>query len=320
MSAPPAPSVPRPPAERTFVIAVTVLSLAALAQLIAVVVALAPQVNFDQIGRSLATRPAEPTSPAPADAFKGAQSLLDEAAQFRAQRNFNGALQAVVEADRLLPNNPIVLMPMANDYVSLGRIPEATAVLQKLVALPPGGNPDEAAIREQARAWLAQAPGAVPATAPVAEAAQDSPAMRDEVGIPIGSVMGIVKAELLGGEPGQKNLRVATKAASNQKIDGQKFVATVDFYEQTDTGDLQHADAQVTEWLSLPATWTNGEPEIFQTKYRLPLKDRGDLPPLQYYGYVVGIYYNGELQDQRAEPVALLDRFPPPVRKDNGAE
>ena len=47
----------------------------------------------------------------------------------------------------------------------------------------------------------------------------------------------------------------------------------------------------------------------------LPLADRGDLPPLQYYGYVVGIYYNGELQDQRAVPVSLLDKFPPPIHK-----
>lgn len=322
MSASPATSLPRPPAERTFVIAVTVLSIAAVAQLIAVVVALAPQVNLDRIGQSLAARPAaDPAAPpAPVDPAlaQKANSYLEEAAQFRAQGNFNGALQAVTEADRLVPDKPGILMQMAHDYASLGKNPEAVGVLKRIVALPAGTDPAEAPIREQAKAALAQM-GDV--AEPTAEApAKDSGAMRDDVGIPIGSVMGIVKAELVDAEPGQKNLRVATKAASNQKIDSQRFVATVDFYEQDDSGELQHADAQMTEWLSLPATWANAEPELFQTKYRMPLADRGDLPPLQFYGYVVAIYYNGELQDQRADPVSLLDKFPPPVHKDSATE
>jgi hypothetical protein len=52
----------------------------------------------------------------------------------------------------------------------------------------------------------------------------------------------------------------------------------------------------------------------------MPPTDRGDLPPLQYYGYVVAIYYKGELQDQRAEPVSLLDQFAPPIHKESTSE
>lgn len=320
MSASPSTPLPRPPAERTFVVAVTALSFVAVAQLIAVVVALAPQVDLDRLGRSFSTQAAveEPSAPPAAvtpDQAQKANSFLEEAAQFRAQNNFNGALQAVTEADRLVPNKPGILMQMAHDYASLGKNAEAVGVLKRIVALPPGADPAEAPLREQAKAALAQMGGEA-AAAP----AQEATAMRDDVGIPIGSVMGIVKAEIVDAEPGRKNLRVATKAALDQKIDGQKFVATVDFYEQDDNGELQHADAQATEWLSLPATWTDGEPELFQTKYRMPPVDRGDLPPLQYYGYVVAIYYNGELQDQRAEPVSLLDKFPPPVHKDSATE
>lgn len=321
MSASPVTPLPRPPAERTFVVAVTVLSIAAVVQLIAVVVALAPQVNLDRIGQSFARPAAEPAPSIavdPAIAQK-ANSFLEEAAQFRAQGNFNGALQAVNEADRLVPNRAGILMQMAHDQASLGKNAEAAEVLKRILALPEG-DPTDAAIRDQARAALAQIGDVASPAAAAPAPAKDSGAMRDDVGIPIGSVMGIIKAELVDGEPGQKNLRVATKAASDQKIDSQKFVATVDFYEQDDTGELQHADAQMTEWLSLPATWANGEPELFQTKYRMPLADRGDLPPMQFYGYVVAIYYNGELQDQRAEPVSLLDKFPPPVRKESATE
>ncbi len=333
MSVHSAPSLPKSPAERTFVVAVTILSLAAIAQLVAVAVALAGQLDLDKLGRSLgnsstsaAIAPADPAT------AQQANSLMNEAQQFRAQGNFSGALQAVTEADRLVPGKPGIMLQMAADYAQIGKTAEATAVLNRIVALPPSADPADAPYREQARAGLAQlggagssapAPAGAATTAAPASAApvDNSAAMRNEVGIPIGSIMGIVKSELLDAEPGRKNLRVATKADSTQKIDGQKFIATVDFYEQDDHGEIQHNDSpQVTEWLSHPVDWASGEPEIFQTKYRLPLADRGDLPPLQYYGYVVAIYYNGELQDQRAEPVSLLEKFAPPIRKETTSE
>jgi len=318
---------PKAPSERTFVVAVTLLSLAAIAQLLAVVVALAPQIDLAKIGHSLSARsatatPATPAAPSAADNAenaKQANALMNEAEQFRTENNFQGALEAVTEADRLVPGKPGLMLQMAHDYVQLGKNAEAVAVLNRIVALPTV-DPSDAPYVEQARAAIGQLGGTV-APAPAASssapaAAPAAAAHTEDVGIPIGSVMGIVSADMVNGEPGQKNLRVATKAASGQNVDGQKFVATVDFYEQDDHGQLQHNDApQVTEWLSYPINWANGDPELFQTKYRLPPADRGDLPPLQYFGYVVGIYYNGELQDQRADPVSLLDKFPPPIHK-----
>ena len=318
---------PKAPSERTFVVAVTLLSLAAIAQLLAVMVALAPQIDLAKIGHALSSHGAA-AAPSAADNpenAKQANALMNEAAQFRAENNFQGALEAVTEADRLVPGKPGLMLQMAHDYVQLGKNAEAVAVLNRIVALPPSADPADATYVEQARAAIGQLGGsvapapAISASAPAAASAAAAPT--GDVGIPIGSVMGIVSAEMVNGEPGQKNLRVATKAASGQNVDGQKFVATVDFYEQDDHGQLQHNDApQVTEWLSYPINWANGDPELFQTKYRMPPVDRGDLPPLQYYGYVVGIYYNGELQDQRADPVSLLDKFPPPIHKALPAE
>ncbi|HEY8902737.1 MAG TPA: hypothetical protein VIM48_03460, partial [Chthoniobacterales bacterium] len=153
-----------------------------------------------------------------------------------------------------------------------------------------------------------------------AAATGNSASMRDDVGIPIGSVMGIVEAQLVDGDPGTKNLRVATKGAGGQQIDSRKFQATVDFYEKDDHDQIVHNDApRPSEWLSAPVDWANSEPEIFQVKYRLPLADRGDLPPLQYYGYIVAIYYNGELQDERSDQPALLQQYPPPLHKELSA-
>ncbi len=316
----------RPPAERTFVVAAIVLGAFALVQVIAAVLVLAAKLDLDEIGRRLAARnaaaPAAPAAPVAPDAASAqkANSLMAEADEFRAKGNFRGALEAVTEADRLVPNRPGILLQMASDQASLGATAEATALLKRIVALPAPADPAEAGFVAQARAALAQISNAdaPPTTAdapPTVTPDKAGAGVRDEVGIPIGSVMGIVSVQLVEPKPGQKSLRVATKASTEEKIDPMKFSATVDFYEQDDSGQIQHADARQTEWMSRPVNWAKGEPELFQTAYQPPAADRGDLPPVQYHGYVVAIYYNGELQDSRAEPVSLLEQFPPPLTK-----
>jgi tetratricopeptide (TPR) repeat protein len=316
--------IPKMPPERTLRVAVTLLILVAVVQLVAVGIALVPRIDFEKWGRSLAPHPAAPavasTLPAEGsdDNSNKANELLAEAQKFREAGNFQGALEAVIEADRLVPNKPGILSAMADVYDRLGKSAELVSVCKRIVALPPSTVPEEAQARAAAQQVLAQVGGRE--AAPVA--AKESSGTRDDVGIPIGSVMGIVDVKLTDGGPGQKNLSVSTKGASGQKVDPMKFQATVDFYEQDDHSQIVHNDSpRPNEWLSGPAIdWANADPEIFQVKYRLPLEDRGDLPPLQYYGYVVAIYYNGELQDQRADPPSLLNDHAPPLHKDIPAE
>jgi hypothetical protein len=332
MSSSHTPPIAKAPAERTLFVAVVVLILVAVVQLIAAGLALAPRLDFEKWARAMAPRQsaaaAAPvaTSAAPASADNSAQvnKLLVEAQTFRDDRpaNYHGALEAVTEADRLSPNNIGILSAMANDAAMAGENAKLVEICKRIVALPPSGDPNDAKVRALAQNVLTQTgnTGAVAsnATAAPAAAPKDSSGARDEVGIPIGSVMGIVDVKLVNGEPGQKNLRVSTKGASSQKVDPMKFNATVDFYEQDDHGQIVHNDSPSPfEWLSGPAVdWANGDPEIFQVKYRMPLEDRGDLPPMQYFGYVVAIYYDGELQDQRADPPSLLNDHAPALHKD----
>lgn len=328
-------TITKPPAERTFHAAVIVLSLVAAAQVIASGLALIPRIDFDKLGRSAPPHPAAAANAAPAAQedtalLTQANALLDEGRKSRSENNFRGALQAVTEADRIAPNKPGILLQMASDHAMLGQNPEAAAILQRIVSLPPSADPQDMKYVAQAQAGLAQlasagvkpaASATVASDAPAASAARSSENMRDDVGIPIGSVMGIVETKLLDAEPGQKNLRVSMKGASNQRIDPSKVHATVDFYEQDDHAQILHNDVpRPSEWLSAPVDWAEGDPEIFQVKYRMPLEDRGDLPPLQYYGYVVAIYYDGELQDQRADPPSLLNQYAPPLHKDPPSE
>ncbi|MGH8047505.1 MAG: hypothetical protein ACREKL_09685 [Chthoniobacterales bacterium] len=337
--------IARPPAERSLFVAVTVLIIAALIQIVAAVIALVPRIDFDKLGRALqshstTTAPAEPAAPAPAPAdtqlvnAQQANALLGEAEEFRKSGNLRGRLEALNEANRLVPDKASILYQIAETQFQLGMHDESVAMLKKIVAMPPSPDPADMGALMQAKGALSKLGAAAaqpvngteslsPAPPPekAAPAEKAPPSARDDVGIPIGSVMGIVKAELLDGEPGHKNLRVAMKAASGEKIDPAKVRATVDFYEQDDQAQIQRNTApSPSEWLSSPIDWAAADPEIFQVKYRMPIEDRGDVPPLQYYGYVVAIYYDGELQDQRADPPSLLDQYAPPLHKDSPSE
>lgn len=327
MSSSHAQPTPKAPAERTLVMAVIALALVAIIQLVAAGIALAPRLDLEKWVRAMAPHPASSaasaiSSGASEDNAGKANELLDEAQTFRNAGNFQGAFEAVTEADRLLPNTIGILSALANDCAMLQKNAELVAACKKIVALPASADPLDASIRAQAQKVLAQVSGgkAAPATSAPVEA-KGSAGTRDDIGIPVGSVMGIVDVKFADGSPGQKNLSVATKGASGQKIDPAKFQATVDFYEQDDHSQIVYDESHPpVDWLSTPIDWANGEPEIFQLKYRLPLEDRGDLPPLQYYGYVVAIYYNGELQDQRADPPSLLNDHAPSLHKDLPAE
>jgi hypothetical protein len=327
--------IARPPAERTLFVAVALLCAIAAVQIVAAIIALVPRIDYDGIARAMEARRAgqqtvatsaapSPAAPASSAVAEQVNALLAEAQDFRQKNNARGAVEAYVEADRLDPGKPGILYPLAEAQFVAGQHEESVATLEKLLALPAAADPANAEYVGQAKNALQQltapaaretpAPGAA---APATEATKEAAAMRDDVGIPIGSVMGIVKAELVDGEPGHKNLRVSMKGASDTKIDPTKVHATVDFFEQDDQAQVvRNSSPNPSEWLSAPVDWAEAAPEIFQVKYRLPLEDRGDVPPLQYYGYVVAIYYDGELQDQRADPPSLLEEHAPPLQKD----
>lgn len=322
--------LPKPPAERTFVFAVTVLGVVALIQVLAVVLAIAPEIRFDQTAASsLAPEAASPAadqssvaSGPSVEVIQKVNGMLAQAEQLRNSGDLEKSLEVYQEADHLMPNNPGITFFIGMTHKALGRNVEAVEYLKKTLSYPETTqNPEYSVIQQQAERALAEIdPGAAVGGSPSAAGADSTAGasaepnaarMRDEVGIPIGSVMGVVEARLQNGEPGFKKLRIATKASVKEPIDPASLKTMVYFFEQNDQGDIMQTPSRVTsDWLSPPVDWKNGEPELLEVTYPLPIDDRGDLPPLQYYGYVVGIYYKGELQDFRAEPASLADQFP----------
>jgi hypothetical protein len=89
------------------------------------------------------------------------------------------------------------------------------------------------------------------------------------------------------------------------------------FYEQNEDGDVVLTESKVVpQWLSPPVDWASNEPELLEVQYTMPDSDlpgsaaATGAPGRKYYGYIVGVYYNGELQDFRADPASIARDFP----------
>jgi len=113
----------------------------------------------------------------------------------------------------------------------------------------------------------------------------------------------IVNARLTDTEDGSKRLQVAIKASSQEQIDSAQEKVQVYFYDQ-DGDEIVPSKAQVTsKWLN----WQNGEPQLVEVTY---LPESID-PSVKFAGYVIAVYYKGDLQDCRAQPVRLQKLFEP---------
>ncbi len=121
-----------------------------------------------------------------------------------------------------------------------------------------------------------------------------------------GAVLGIVNARLEGLDEGAKRLQITIKASPREQVDVPQVKVQVYFYDDQD-GEIIPSKAQVTStWASPPVDWKEGEPELLDVRY---LPESAD-PAVRFAGYVVAVYYKGDLQDYRAEPARLTRLFP----------
>jgi len=113
----------------------------------------------------------------------------------------------------------------------------------------------------------------------------------------------IVNDTLQDAEDGSKKLQVAIKANPKEQIDSTQEKIQVYFYDQ-DGEEIVPSKAQVTsKWLN----WKSGEPQLVEVSY---LPESVD-PGIKFAGYVIAIYYKGDLQDCRSKPSRLQKQFEP---------
>ena len=322
-------TLPRKPLGRTFIVAISLLGLFAAIQVLAVIGHFIPTMRQQLAANALrnqeaASQAATPARPEPAPAATSAQAaahsaevgkkterLVAEAAKSVRIGEYDAALQILEEAEAMVPGDPKILQIKALVLERLDQPADAAVALESALRYPGLPAHDRAAM-ERKLDQLSASLGTVPErnSSSASSFALESPAI-EENGVPIGSNLGIVDIRASDSEVGVKTIQVAVKSRENTKINGSNVKIAVYFYEEsTVDGDISASESPVpNQWLSSPIDWANNEPELLRMQYSVPAADSGK----KYFGYVLGVYYDNELQDFRSEPSKLAKDFPLPL-------
>ena len=288
------------------------------------------------------TRP----TPAPVARYQaGSGDLLEQARQLRARGDMNSALGRLREAQVAEPDNPQVIAEMALTYEAMQIPDRAFEQWQRLYNLGEGVG----ALYFLADTKLHAAPRSSAPTSQSGAAA--GPSVNDAAVLKLADVH---QEDLTDPSVEQKiSLKIIVKNRPGVVIDPTKVRILTYFYDRVDGKDIVLTDAQTDfAWLSTaPVNWAGDKSEVLETTYLRPKpapapvpeaetphvnkghahRGKGDVtveastpapnvapPPSRVYGgYTVRLYYDRQLQDAQAEPVSLLQRFPPPVTLSN---
>jgi len=85
----------------------------------------------------------------------------------------------------------------------------------------------------------------------------------------------------------------------------------VSFYDLTKDNKMMPTDAQVGyHWLTSAAGWAEAAPRFLEATYVRPKTQTLSADVRRYGGFIVRVYFDGQLQDSRASPPDLLTLFP----------
>jgi hypothetical protein len=304
------------PVGTTFIVAASLLGLAAVAQLVAILVYFGP--GFSPASQTVAAAEPAPTpepevaepapTPDPAELDAAAQQLrveelMSEIEMLEKGSTPDSALVPLEEAVSLQPRNPELLHRLASLHEKLGQIELAQGAWKSLLDLGPdaGRFLDVAEIRLR----LLRPEG-------VTEAGGRE--LRDQIGLQPGSSLGVVDLTVKdSAEDGTKDLRIAVKARPGEPIDGRDVRINVTFYEMMNGEVIPTTSRVQSLWFTTPVDWKDEGIEILEVKYEVPRLGPDGGPPPDYYGYMVNIYHRGQLQETRADPIDLQELFPPPL-------
>lgn len=297
----------------TFVIAASLLGVAAVAQLVAVLVYFGPGLK-QTYGAAQPAPAQEAALPAPRQVTEEDQAALAarfsalaaEADKLEAGATPGEALAPLEQALALQPGDPALLARIATLHERLGQTDQAAASWGKLVALgASAGNLREIA---EVRLNLLRSP------APSGDGVE----LRDQTGLQPGSSLGIVDLKMSDGGDASvpvKDLRLAVKARPGEQIEASDVRINVTFYE-TLNGEIVPTMSRVQSmWFTTPVDWKSDGVEILEVKYEVPRLGPDGGPPPDFYGYMVNIYHRGQLQETIAEPADLRELFPAPLNE-----
>ena len=86
---------------------------------------------------------------------------------------------------------------------------------------------------------------------------------------------------------------------------------SVSFYDLTKDNRMKPTDARVGyDWLTSARDWTDATPKFLAATYVRPKSQLPSSDERRYGGFIVRVYFDGQLQDSQANPPDLLTLFP----------
>jgi len=328
--------MPRQPIGTTFVVSMSLLALIAAIQVTAVVLRYADvaaqilkdkatatndevptSVNIDPQATPFRPTTQAPIQPAPQANGQQIEELLVEAGKQFRLGDFDASLKTLDKLEALSPGDPSGLLIKATVLEKVDRPAEAVVLYEQVLRVP-GLPADRRAYAKKKIEMLSESLGSsrpIPKNDPLttSEIPDDGgTSLTDPTGIPAGATLGIIDIRNKEIKRGKKTLSVSVKALPKAEIASDKVKILAYFYEETADGETVLTESHInSQWMSPPIDWAENEPEILDLEYTLPEASGGE--GRKYRGYVVGLYYNGELQAYRADPAVLLKLFPLPL-------
>jgi hypothetical protein len=258
-------------------------------------------------------------NPPPAPPETRFQELVQQGRLLRERGDTAAALVKFREAQTQEPENPEAISDIAVTYERMGLMDKAGEQWKRIFDMGESAGAYYVAAEGRLKMSQAQALAAV-TMAQQNEFAKDGAIskLRPDATLGIGEVIKVPR----GGAAGATHfiLRVPIRAKRSEKIVIGDVDIQVFFYDQVDGKSVVQTDADLTSrFASSPVDWAGIDPETLEVEYSLqpPIgQSTGRTEKREYFGYVVRVYYKGQLQDVRALPESLKDEFPAPPTLD----
>ena len=227
--------------------------------------------------------------------------LVEQGKLLRGAGDTAGALTKFREAAALAPGDPLPIAEQAYTFEKMSLNDKASEQWKRILAMG-----------ERAGVYYSAAQGKL--NTAIAETTRTVAPVPVTTAIPDGKILALGQPRMENAAtvaPAKKfTLAVPIRARASETISVRDVKVFVLFFEKLNGKDIVRTSANVSNrWGSPPADWADGETETLEVTYDLAAGGgRGE--PREYHGYIIRLYYKGELQDTQAEPAALNQKFP----------
>ncbi|MDR1190388.1 MAG: hypothetical protein LBK60_01820 [Verrucomicrobiales bacterium] len=228
------------------------------------------------------------------------RQLNNDAQEWRRRGEFSQAESALNQARELDPHNPLTLTNLAQLLEAMGDDARALEHWKNIIQL--GAAAGQAGQLARERAVIIQQRLAVEQQARQRELARAALRRR----MVIDQVLTVPAAVTNQTPEVQVNFAIR-RADPKLSVNPSRMRVQLFFYDRLPDNRLTPARSLDARWVGTPADWSKSDIEVLRVNYPLARDEAGGR---LRYGYLLRLYYDGELQDERAEPAELLRVFP----------